>query len=62
MGMLAEGLEKPGTGSFPTGFSMTAEYGMSESYAEMARLMGMRRTDESEFEEHSAERRRRAAI
>ena len=59
IGRLAEGLEQPGTGSFPTGFSMTAEYGLSESYAEMARLMGMRRADGSEIEGHSAERRRR---
>jgi uncharacterized protein (DUF169 family) len=57
---LAEGLEQPGTGSLPTGFSMNSEYGLSESYAEMARLMGMKRSDGSEIEGHSAERRRKA--
>lgn len=56
---LAHGLEQPGTGSLPTGFSMTAEYGLSESYAEMARQMGMKRADGSRIEGYSTEKRRR---
>jgi uncharacterized protein (DUF169 family) len=60
IGRLAQGLEQPGTGSIPTGFSMKAEYGLSESYAEMARLMGMKRADGSEIEGQSAERRRKS--
>ncbi len=57
---LAHGLEQGGTGSYPTGFSMTPEYGLSESYAEMARLMGMKKADGSEIEGYTGEERRRA--
>lgn len=46
---LACGLEQRGTGSYPTGISMVPEYELSESYAEIARLMGMRRADGSEI-------------
>lgn len=55
IGRLAHGLEQSGTGSIPTGFSMAAEYGLSESYAQMARLMGMKRSDGSRIEGHTAE-------
>jgi len=47
IGRLAHGLEQPGTGSYPTGFSMEPEYKLSEGYAEMAGLMGMKRADGS---------------
>jgi uncharacterized protein (DUF169 family) len=46
---LALGLEQEGTGNLPTGFSMTPEYGLSESYAEMARQMGMKMADGSDI-------------
>lgn len=57
---LAHGLEQPGTGSIPTRFSMTPEYPLSESYGEMARLMGMKRSDGSEIGGHSADERRKS--
>lgn len=60
IGRLADGLEQRGTGSYPTGFSMTPEYELSESYAEMARLMGMKRADGSEIRGHTGEERKRA--
>lgn len=60
IGRLAHGLEQGGTGSYPTGFSMTQEYGLSESYAEMARLMGMKRADGSEIEGYTDKERRSA--
>jgi len=60
IGRLAHGLEQRGTGSYPTGFSMTPEYELSTSYAEMARLMGMRRADGSEIRGHGEGERRRA--
>ena len=60
IGRLAHGLEHRGTGSYPTGFSMTPEYELSESYAEMAQLMGMRKADGSEIRGHTGEERRRA--
>lgn len=60
IGRLAHGLEQPGTGSIPIGFSMTQEYGLSESYAEMARRMGMKRADGSRIEGYTAEERRLA--
>jgi uncharacterized protein (DUF169 family) len=60
IGRLAHGLEQPGTGSLPTAISMTAEYALSESYAEMARQMGMLRSDGSRIEGYSAEDRRLA--
>ena len=49
IGELAHGLEQNGTGSIPTRFSMKAEHMLSPSYAEMARLMGMRHADGSEI-------------
>ena len=52
LGQLAHGLEQDGTGSYPTGFSMDAEYKLSESYAEMARIMGMKRANGSEIQGH----------
>ena len=58
IGRLAHGLEQPGTGSIPTGFSMMAEYELSESYAEIARQMGMRKADGSEIRGYTAEQRR----
>jgi uncharacterized protein (DUF169 family) len=58
IGRLAHGLEQPGTGSTPTGFSMTPEYKLSESYAEMARQMGMKRADGSRIEGYTAAERR----
>lgn len=60
IGRLAFGLEQEGTGRLPTGFSMTPEYELSESYAEMARQMGMRKADGSEIEGYEVEERRRA--
>ena len=58
IGDLAFGLEQDGTGNIPTRFSMTPEYKLSTSYAEMARLMGMKRADGSEIKGYSAEKRR----
>ena len=58
IGDLALGLERKGTGSIPTRFSMTAEYKLSTSYAEMARLMGMRKADGSEIKGYTEEERR----
>lgn len=60
IGRLAFGLEQEGTGSLPTGFSMTPEYELSESYAEMARQMGMKKADGSEIKGYKVEERRRA--
>jgi uncharacterized protein (DUF169 family) len=60
IGRLAFGLEQGGTGSLPTGFSMVPEYELSEGYAEMARLMGMKKADGSDIMGHKAEERRRA--
>ncbi|UCH57798.1 MAG: DUF169 domain-containing protein [Candidatus Bathyarchaeota archaeon] len=60
IGRLAHGLEQEGTGSYPTGFSMTPEYKMSESYAELARKMGMRRADGSEIKGYKQEERKRS--
>jgi uncharacterized protein (DUF169 family) len=60
IGRLAHGLEQPGTGAIPTGFSMVAEYGLSKSYAEMARLIGLKRSDGSRIKEYTAEERRLA--
>jgi uncharacterized protein (DUF169 family) len=58
IGDLALGLEQKGTGSIPTRFSMKAEYKLSTSYAEMARLMGMRKADGSEIKGYTEEERR----
>jgi len=55
---LAFGLEQEGTGSIPTRFSMTPEYKLSTSYAEMARLTGMKKADGSEIKGYTAEERR----
>lgn len=60
IGRLAFGLEQEGTGHMPTGFSMTPEYELSESYAEMARQMGMKKADGSEIRGYNGEERRRA--
>jgi uncharacterized protein (DUF169 family) len=60
IGDLALGLEQEGTGSIPTRFSMKPEYELSPSYAEMARLMGMKRADGSEIGGYTDEERRRA--
>lgn len=49
VGELAHGLEQSGTGSIPTRFSMKAEHMLTPSYAEVARLMGMRHADGSEI-------------
>lgn len=40
---LVLGLEKEGTGTIPTRFSMIAEYKLPKSYAKLARLMGMKK-------------------
>jgi uncharacterized protein (DUF169 family) len=37
---VVEGMDKPGTSSSPTRFSMNPEYMLSEGYSEIARLMG----------------------
>jgi hypothetical protein len=58
LGRVAHGLEQKGTGQMPTGFSMTSEYKLSESYAEMARQMGMKRSDGSEINGYSAKDRK----
>ncbi|KON29328.1 hypothetical protein AC482_06775 [miscellaneous Crenarchaeota group-15 archaeon DG-45] len=58
IGDLVLGLEQGGTSSIPTRFSMKAEYMLSPSYAEMARLMGMRRADGSEIKGYTEEERR----
>jgi len=55
---LTHGLEQPGTGAIPTSFSMVAEYSLSESYAKMARLMGMTRSDGSIIEGKTVEERK----
>jgi len=60
IGRLVFGLEQEGTGSMPTGFSMVPEYELSEGYAEMARLMGMKKADCSEIKGYKVEERRRA--
>ena len=58
IGDLAFGLEQAGTGNIPTRFSMTPEYKLSPSYAEIARLMGMKRADGSEIKGYTEEERR----
>jgi uncharacterized protein (DUF169 family) len=57
IGRLAYGLEQDGTGAYPTSFSMEAEYNLSESYAEIARLMRMKKGDGTEIKGYSKERR-----
>jgi uncharacterized protein (DUF169 family) len=60
IGEVVLGLEQAGTATVPTRFSMKPEYELSPSYAEMARLMGMKRADGSEVKGYSEEARRRA--
>jgi uncharacterized protein (DUF169 family) len=60
IGRVARGLEQPGTGAIPTAISMVAEYRLSESYAKIARLMGMKRSDGSPIQSFSADDRRNA--
>ena len=59
LGRLAYGLEQAGTGSYPTGFSMEPEYKLSESYAEMARMMAMKKTDGKEIKGNGKKERER---
>ena len=59
LGRLAYGLEQAGTGSYPTGFSMEPEYKLSESYGEMARMMGMKKADGTEIEGYGKKERER---
>ncbi len=58
IGRLAHGLEQKGMGSYPTGISMVPEYELSESYAELARLMGMKKADGSEIKGYTVDERR----
>ena len=60
IGRVVRGLEQPGTGAIPTAISMVAEYRLSESYAEIARLMGMKQSDGSPIRGYSAVERRTA--
>jgi uncharacterized protein (DUF169 family) len=60
IGRLAYGLQQTGTGSIPTRFSMKTEYRLSESYAKMAQLMGMKKADETEIQGYPAKARRLA--
>ena len=57
IGDLAMGLEQNGTGSIPTRYSITAEYNLPPPYAEVARLLGMKKADGSEIEDFSEEER-----
>jgi uncharacterized protein (DUF169 family) len=57
---LVSGLKQSGTGSIPTRFSMKSEYRLSESYAEMARLMGMKNADGSDIQGYPSHKRRLA--
>ena len=58
IGRVVHGLEQSVTGSTPTKFSMNPEYGLSTSYAEIARQMGQKSGDGSEIRGYSAEERR----
>jgi uncharacterized protein (DUF169 family) len=60
IGRLAYGLQQTGTGSIPTRFSMKTEYRLSESYAKMAQLMGMKNADGTEIQGYPAKARRLA--
>jgi uncharacterized protein (DUF169 family) len=60
IGRLVHGLQQSGTGSIPTRFSMTPEYRLSESYAKMARLMGMKKADGSKIQGFKSEELRYA--
>lgn len=55
---VVKGLEKPGTASVPTRFSMNPEYRLSTGYAEIARQMGQRAADGSEIRGYTANERR----
>jgi len=57
---VVHGLEQEGTATIPTRFSMNPEYGLSPSYAEIARQMGQKAGDGSEIKGYSAEERRLA--
>jgi len=50
---LVLGLRKEGTGSVPITPMMVPEYKLSPSYAELARLMGMKKSDGSEIQGHA---------
>jgi uncharacterized protein (DUF169 family) len=50
---LALGLGREGTGSVPTTPMLVPEYKLTPSYAKMARLMGMRKSDGSEIQGYS---------
>jgi len=43
------GLKQPGTGDMPVKIRTRAEYTLEDSYAELARLMGMKKADGSEI-------------
>ena len=57
---LAHGLQQSGTGSIPTRFSMKPEYRLSESYAEMARLMEMKKANGTDIQGYPGSERRLA--
>jgi len=54
---LVLGLGKAGTGHVPTTPAMLPEYKLSPSYAKMARMMGMKKSDESEIQGFAYEER-----
>lgn len=58
IGRLVHGLQQSGTGAIPTRFSMKPEYRLSESYAQMARLMRMKKANGSEIAGFTAQERR----
>lgn len=58
IGDLALGLEREGTGTMPTRFSMTPEYRLSVSYAKIARLMGMKKADGTEIKGYTESERK----
>jgi uncharacterized protein (DUF169 family) len=58
IGRLVNGLHQSEVGSVPTRFSMKHEYNLSESYAKIARLMGMKKADGSEIKGVNAQERR----
>ena len=60
IGRVVLGLEQGGTASIPTRFSMNPEYGLSTSYAEIARQIGQKAGDGSEIEGFEAKERRLA--
>jgi uncharacterized protein (DUF169 family) len=60
IGRLVHGLQQTGTASIPTRFSMKTEYRLSESYAAMAQLMGMKKANGTEIRGYPAKERRLA--